>query len=1167
MEHKNSDSMHENARRAVFTIVSANYISYAATLMQSVREQHPDIPRFIVLVDVEQEFPGLDLGAEILLCSKCGIDGLNNMALWYDVMEFNTAVKPSVFLQLFAQGFEQVVYLDPDIMVTAPLNAVWDGLADHNCVLTPHHLKPLQDGGHPDDLTIMRAGVYNLGFLGLKADKDGRQLATWWADRLLVHCRVDIAGNMFTDQRWMDLAPVFVERPLILRHPGYNLAYWNLPHRTVAGSQAGGWTVDGLPLVFVHLSGIKPDDPDQFSKHQDRFTVETLPPAMAEVCAVYRSRVLANNWERFTKICYGYACFQDGRYIEPPMRRWLLRAVDQGRFNPAEPLVIPSNFFDAVEDTVPLGGPLTRLMYQVWLDRSDLQTRFALASAEDAAAYRKWFLTGGAKAAGIRPCSITAAYLLDMAPLVLPPWTLVTGDVWAGPSKKVSEFLASTVELELDGVQIALPRSWALAWERRPDLQRHFPITSIAQLKVYLAWCLTDGVREDTTTADVLPLALLEWFTQSIVQPGQDDMPLTEGLMLTRDCSIGREMLPGWHNLPQDRMAWLAHGLWFAYIAPTLFHWPDALVAPLRNWFSDRSEMTVAGFAFSRAALIIWWLRKDVADLFPLFDERSRSKFLAWLLLSGLKELKISLRTFDPALATQLTREVPDLPNVPWFAWWLMSSCRPDLAEAFDLVTFEGKKGFASWCNNEMLVEYGETSAGEVLCHTSKNVGSVRAAVALTGTWDSPTGLGEYIRSTAQTLLICGFENFVVIDIVSGRIYRADGIPLPESTLLEVDCNVVHLNADTALENCIRLRNLGVQAERSIGCWAWELEVLPMRWLNSYSYYDELWAMSSFTANALRKSGLRPVYEVPHPIALPNKFTPASRAVFGFDKEQTVFLFMFDPQSYITRKNPQGVIQAFQRAFPDGNEQVRLVIKTHGAVNFPEAFLALRMLATDHRIEFRDERMERDTVLSLIAAADAFVSLHRSEGFGRGPAEAMLLGKPVILTDYSGTQDFADADNALLVPCTLVSVAPDEYVGVEGQRWADPDLDAAAAHMHWVYQNPEDARLLGQRAQDHIQAKYDPANAGPQILAALNLKIPVKQAEAKNSLERIDRDRMGTTQTSSITSDRAASDGVSSGTASVRQSQFEKLERKRELCRAAPQPARKRIASTRKKTT
>jgi glycosyltransferase involved in cell wall biosynthesis len=221
-------------------------------------------------------------------------------------------------------------------------------------------------------------------------------------------------------------------------------------------------------------------------------------------------------------------------------------------------------------------------------------------------------------------------------------------------------------------------------------------------------------------------------------------------------------------------------------------------------------------------------------------------------------------------------------------------------------------------------------------------------------------------------------------------------------------------------------------------------------------------------------------------VDIPADLEPASRSELGLDAAATIFLFMFDMQSFIERKNPQAVIAAFRSAFPDGHEMARLVIKIQNGAHDPASLAALRASASDPRIEFRDATLERTEVLRLISCADAFVSLHRAEGFGRGPAEAMALGKPVILTDYSGTRDFADADNALLVPCTLVPIRPDQYVGVEGQSWAEPDIEAAAAHMRWVHQHREQAARLGERAKDSLQA-LTPEAIGPKLQDALGL--------------------------------------------------------------------------------
>lgn len=1080
--------------QAVFTIVSANYIALAATLMQSVRDHDPGAARFIVLVDAMQDFPGLDLAAELLPADACGIAGFGNMALWYDVMELNTAVKPSVFLHLFGRGFGQVAYLDPDILVTAPLQPVWDGLEGHSCVLTPHHLQPLQDGRHPNDLAIMKSGVYNLGFLGLRNDEDAARLARWWADRLLTGCRVDLPGHMFTDQRWMDLAPAFVPRTLILRHPGCNLAYWNLPHRQVRGSAAAGFTVDGQPLVFAHFSGIKPDDPHSFSKHQNRYTAATLPPAMAELCVEYRRRVMRNGWARTGALPYAFSRFPDGRRIEPVMRRWLLRALDAGRLDPQEPVCIPSNFFDHPEDGAALGAPMTRLMHQLWLDRLDLQAHFLVATPAGAAAYRNWFLSGEAAISGVDPRSIAAVRRLGLPhsfPAQAPPWPRLAGTVWSGPAAAAAGFLAEDVRFELDGAAVLLPRGLALGWERRADLQHYFPLRDLGSLNAYIGWCLTNGLHEGSVAPDTISNGLVAWLTEVAPDagPAGADVPLTRALMLTQGSALGRGVLPPASGFPGERTARLSHALWFAYLAPALLRWPDALAAPVRAWFARPSDVSAAGFTLNRASLVLWWLRQDVAAAHPLFDEASRQEYLLWLLLHGLRELGLGVGDLDPALAQQLPRDVPRMPGVPWFAK-LLHGCRADLRDSFDLVTPAGRRGLAGWCSSFLQAEYAGTPAGQVLFPPARATAPVRAALALTGCWTGQTGIGEFLRGTAMSLRRCGFDDFVVVDRLSSRMFRADGSALPSGTALHVDRNLVHLNAETALEDWAWLRKLGVQAVRTVGWWAWELEALPAEWMASYSCYDEVWGISAFTTAALAQPGLRPVRTVPQPIHLPDGFVPAPRASFGLADGEVVFLFMFDPHSFVERKNPQGVIRAFAQAFPRGDEPVRLVVKTHHGADFPEVMAALRALSDDSRVEMRDEYSSRKEVLGLVAAADAFVSLHRSEGFGRGPAEAMLLGKPVILTDYSGTQDFADADVALLVPASLVPVAPDEYIGVEGQRWAEPDVAAAAAHMRWVARKPAAARGLGLRAQARIQTAHGVEAVGRQVLAALELDVP-----------------------------------------------------------------------------
>jgi len=269
----------------------------------------------------------------------------------------------------------------------------------------------------------------------------------------------------------------------------------------------------------------------------------------------------------------------------------------------------------------------------------------------------------------------------------------------------------------------------------------------------------------------------------------------------------------------------------------------------------------------------------------------------------------------------------------------------------------------------ENQAEYGGTPAGRVMFPPAQAAAPVWAALALTGCWTGQSGLGEFLRGTAMSLSRCGFDDFVVVDRLSNRMFRADGDSLPAGTTLHVDRNLVHLNAETAMEDWAWLRKLGVQAARTVGWWAWELEALLAWWMASYSYYDEVWGISAFTTAALARLGLRPVRTVPQPVHLPDGFVPAPRASFGLADGETVFLFMFDPHSFVERKNPQGVVPAFVQAFPGGDEPVRLVVKTHHGADFPEAMAALRALSDDPRVEVRDEYTSREEVLGLVAAA------------------------------------------------------------------------------------------------------------------------------------------------------------------------------------------------------
>ena len=1080
---------------AVFTIVSANYIAYAATLMQSVRQFHPHTRRIIVLSDAAHGFDGLDLAAEVITCDQLGIALIENMKLWYSVIEFNTAVKPFVFRYLFRnEGIPQAVYLDPDIRLFAPLRLVFEGLAEHSLVLTPHMTKPLQDGRQPSDHAIMKSGVYNLGFAALCNDEDGNALVDWWCDRLFAHCRVDIAGNLFTDQRWMDLAPAFVARTLLLRHPGYNVAYWNLAHRRVE-TAGQGYTVDGQELVFFHFSGIVPTDAGVFSKHQNRFTIATL-GAVAGLCDAYRAQVLANGWLTFSGVAYAFGHFRDGRKIADVMRRAVLRMLDEGRLAGDEKLNLGARYFDAPEPGQACGGGLvSRTAYQFWLERADLRGAFNLARPDGARSFVDWFCDGPAALEGVDPADIAAVRRLRdasasiPAPLpdpVAPPWPPLASDAWAGAASEAAAWLVADVLCRVGHEPVLVPREAALLWELRLDLQQFFPLRSRDEIEAYVAWAVTDGMREASIHASLFSAAFTGWFSSvSGISRQYGDVPITRGMILTRKSGHRREGLASWTRFPVERRARLEQGLWFAFLAPTEFRWPASLVAGVRAYFDQPSNLGVTGFPFSLGMLALWEIRDDLQSEFDLSDEASRWRYLTWLLFRGMAEHRLDRTEFCPGLAQFLASPWPGHEGLDRLAE-LAHGDRLDLRQSFAVSDAAGRTGLAGWLRTDPEGFAARLAGTAPPAPAEPEV--CQAAVALSGDWSEPSGIGEDLRCSAAAFDAVGFAGYLVVDMRSGAVQRPDGSLLPLGASVQVDCNIVHHNADTAVADWHRLQGLRIEARRTIGHWAWELERLPSRAAHAFSFYDEIWANTRFAMQAFAAEERRPVRLLSGAVLASDPRSAATRQSLGLQADRFVFLFMFDFASYVARKNPQAVIRAFTLAFPEGDEPVQLFIKTHNAQRRPDLWAELTGMTDDPRVSFVDQRFSRDEITSLVSLCDAFVSLHRSEGYGRGPLEAMLLGRPVIMTGYSGTNDYADETTARLVDFTLMPVGRDQYPGVEQQRWAEPDAKNAAEHMRWVFEQPKAAKAMGQRAKRRISQQLSLGKVGAAMLAALGLE-------------------------------------------------------------------------------
>jgi glycosyltransferase involved in cell wall biosynthesis len=352
-------------------------------------------------------------------------------------------------------------------------------------------------------------------------------------------------------------------------------------------------------------------------------------------------------------------------------------------------------------------------------------------------------------------------------------------------------------------------------------------------------------------------------------------------------------------------------------------------------------------------------------------------------------------------------------------------------------------------------------------------------------------GVGEYLRSSAAAFAAADIPFHIrnTCDWGEHLVEKHPDFPFWDRITTDRPhrVSVFHINADEMAEARRHLGDAFFAGRYNIASWHWELSRFPEAWLPALKDVDELWASSRFIQQALAERARVPVVWMPHPVDLGGT-APRDGSDLGLPSSAFLFLSFFDFTSFVARKNPLGAVRAFCAAFPsEASSRVGLVIKSNGSEAHPaeaRAFLATPELR-DPRIVVVNEVMDRRRLVSLLKRCDCFVSLHRSEGFGRGIAEALLLEKPVIVTGYSGNMDFTSPENACLVDFRLVDVGADEYPHGSGQQWADPDLEQAAEYMRRVVSDPAWAASLARRGRECVEAQHGVAAVGRRYRARL----------------------------------------------------------------------------------
>lgn len=466
---------------------------------------------------------------------------------------------------------------------------------------------------------------------------------------------------------------------------------------------------------------------------------------------------------------------------------------------------------------------------------------------------------------------------------------------------------------------------------------------------------------------------------------------------------------------------------------------------------------------------LVWQLLDpSLKETMALERSESRERFIAWFFGYAVKKFDLY-----PLIAgrwrqwLQVEYELPQHPSVlvPKFATMELL-INGELQKRFDLSKDEDARKFRVWA--QRVMSDGEGYVGHwawlrqapVLASEEPDYPIVPLAerpfgVNLYGFAYGELGIGEDLRMAVEACEAAGVP-YRVVNVDAGKELRQSDVALKDHVARSEQEAPYAINVfclpgfDMVSRVFLRMGPEVFREHINIGWWPWELSVWPKAWRDAFDLVDEVWSGSDFARAMYAVATPKPVTLMPLPVSV-ERGVKEPRSHYDLPARKFLFLFVFDFNSSLNRKNPDAVVAAFKKAFPKKDSAVGLVLKVMNAKEKDKRWLAFKESCdSDNRIRLLTQTMDRHDVLGLVHACDAYVSLHRAEGFGRTLAEAMLYGKPVVATNYSGNTDFMNPDLTFPVSFELMPVKTGDYAFVEtgdGAQWAEPDISDAAAQM------------------------------------------------------------------------------------------------------------------------